>query len=143
MLVYKMPIGKLRTKLYKKNTDRQAYLHRKSEQPKSLKRRYSIQCNIKLGGLHCKKICQVNTYTTNIKNITYTILYKLNCKSNYMINLMQCIHCHTQYEGKSELQCNIWLNNQNKNVHKQNVHHSQISISNFLIITSTCKLNLR
>ena len=37
-VVYKTQTGKLETKLYRKESDRQAYLHRKSEHPESLKR---------------------------------------------------------------------------------------------------------
>ena len=37
-VVYKTQPGKLKTKLYRKESDRQAYLHRKSEHPESLKR---------------------------------------------------------------------------------------------------------
>ena len=37
-VLYKIQSGKLETKLYRKESDPQAYLHRKSEQPESLKR---------------------------------------------------------------------------------------------------------
>ena len=38
-VVYKTPTGKLETKLYQKDTGRKAYLHRKSEHPRSWKRK--------------------------------------------------------------------------------------------------------
>ena len=37
-VVYKIQSGKLETKLYRKESNRQAYVHRKSEHPESLKR---------------------------------------------------------------------------------------------------------
>ena len=37
-IIIKRQSGKLETKLYMKESDRQAYLHRKSEHPASLKR---------------------------------------------------------------------------------------------------------
>ena len=37
-VAYKTPTGKLETKSYKKDTNRHAYLHRKSEHPESFKR---------------------------------------------------------------------------------------------------------
>ena len=40
-VVYKTQSGKLETKLYMKESDRQAYLHRKSEHPESLKQSFT------------------------------------------------------------------------------------------------------
>ena len=53
--VYKTQSGKLETKLYRKESNRQAYLHRKSEHPESLKR--SIPFSQALRLLH---ICSTN-----------------------------------------------------------------------------------
>ena len=39
----------METKLYKKNLDRQAYLHRKSEHPESLKRSIPFSQNLRFG----------------------------------------------------------------------------------------------
>ena len=61
-VVYKIPKGKLESKLYTKDTDRQDYLHRKSEHPESLKR------NIPLAeALHLRRICTADKE------------YQLNC----------------------------------------------------------------
>ena len=51
-VVYKTQLNKLQTKLYRKESDRQAYLHRKSEQPESLKRSISFAQT-----LHLRRIC--------------------------------------------------------------------------------------
>ena len=61
-VVYKIPTGKLESKLYTKDTDRQDYLHRKSEHPESLNR------NIPLAeALHLRRICTADKE------------YQLNC----------------------------------------------------------------
>ena len=51
-VVYKTPICKPETKLCMKDTDRQAYLHRKSEHPESLKRQIPFPQS-----LHLRRIC--------------------------------------------------------------------------------------
>ena len=63
-VVYKTPTRKLETKLYTMKTDRQAYLHRKSEHPESLKRNSPFA-----QALHLRRTC-----------IRKRILIKLQCK---------------------------------------------------------------
>ena len=45
---YKTPTGKLEIKLYRKDTDRQASLHNKSEHPESFKRNIPFAQNLLL-----------------------------------------------------------------------------------------------
>ena len=54
-VVYKTQSGKLETKLYRKESDRQAYLHRKSEHPESLKRSIPFSQALRL-----RRICSTN-----------------------------------------------------------------------------------
>ena len=54
-VVYKTQPGKLKTKLYRKESDRQAYLHRKSEHPESLKRSVAFSQALPL-----RRICSTN-----------------------------------------------------------------------------------
>ena len=54
-VVYKTQSGKLETKLYRKESDRQAYLHRKSEHPESLKRSIPFPQALRL-----RRICSTN-----------------------------------------------------------------------------------
>ena len=54
-VVYKTQPGKLETKLYRKESDRQAYLHRKSEHPESLKRSILFSQALRL-----RRICSTN-----------------------------------------------------------------------------------
>ena len=54
-VVYKTQSGKLETKTYRKESDRKAYLHRKSEHPKFLKRSIPFSQALRLRG-----ICSTN-----------------------------------------------------------------------------------
>ena len=54
-VVCKTPTGKLDTNLYTKDTDRQAYLHRKSKHPESLKRNIQLAPTSRL-----RRICTVD-----------------------------------------------------------------------------------
>ena len=54
-VVYKTQSGKLETKLYGKESDRQAYLHRKSKHPESLKRSIPFSQALRL-----RRICSTN-----------------------------------------------------------------------------------
>ena len=54
-VVYKAQSGKLKTKLYRKEFDRQLYLHRKSEHPESLKRNVPFSQALRL-----HRICSTN-----------------------------------------------------------------------------------
>ena len=54
-VLYKTQSGKLETKLYRKESDQQAYLHRKSEHPESLKRSILFS-----QGLRLRRICSTN-----------------------------------------------------------------------------------
>ena len=44
------------------------------------------------------------------------MFHQLNCKSSYLIKLLQCLKCQIQYVGKSETEFNIRLNNHRKDV---------------------------
>ena len=54
-VVYKTQSGKLEIKLYRKESDRQAYLQRKSEHPESLKRSIPFSQALRL-----RRICSTN-----------------------------------------------------------------------------------
>lgn len=68
----------------------------------------------------CKQVVHTKTFTSNITNETYKIFHKLNCRSKYLIYLLECRQCKIQYIGKSETPFNIRLNNHRKDVKKPN-----------------------
>ena len=49
----------------------------------------------------------------------YNLLY-MKCKSKYTIYLMKCTKCILQYDGKTETELNLRINNHRKDVLKLN-----------------------
>ena len=64
-----------------------------------------------------------------------TEFFNLNCQSEYVIYLLECILCKIQYVGKAETACNLRLNNHRKDTKKSNsilvCKHSQEQEHNF------------
>ena len=81
---------------------------------------YSIPCHSKTGNLCCKQVKHTNTFSSTVTKRTSNIYNKLNCKSCYLIYLMECTLCKWQYTGKSETAFNIRLNNHCEDLHKTN-----------------------
>ena len=55
------------------------------------KKGYLKPCYSKTGSLFGKYFNQTNTFLSTVTKKTYKIYNKLNCKSNYLIYLMECI----------------------------------------------------
>ena len=51
---------------------------------------------------------------------TFSIFFNINCRSEYVFYLMECIFCKMQYVGKAETAFNLRLNNHRKNTDKPN-----------------------
>ena len=90
--------------------------------------------------------CQLTSAMTFISQQTkrkFKIYHKINCKSEYVIYLMECTLCK-QYVGKAETAFNIRLNNHRKDTmnpnvilacrHFQKQGHSLNSLAKFRII---------
>ena len=75
---------------------------------------YSIPCHSKPGNLWCKQVEHTNTFSSTVTKMTCNIYNKLNCKSSYLIYLMECTLW--QHTGKSETAFNFRLNNHRKDV---------------------------
>ena len=58
----------------------------------------------------CKQIRKTQKFKSNRTKKTYNIFHKVNCKSQWVIYLMECIICQIQYVGKSEWPMNIRVN---------------------------------
>ena len=52
--------------------------------------------------LCCKKLVNAKTFGIYQTNRTFKIFHKLNCRSSFVIYLMECTLCKIQYEGKAE-----------------------------------------
>ena len=66
--------------------------------------------------LCCKQVISTTTFRRYQTQQLYTIFYKLNCKSQFIIYLMECSLCTVQPVEKAKTALNIRLNNQRKNV---------------------------
>ena len=61
-----------------------------------------------------------NTFTSQQTKQTLKIFFNLNCKSEYVIYLLECILCKIQYVGKAETALNLRINNHRKDTKKPN-----------------------
>ena len=59
-----------------------------------------------------------NTFMSQQTKRTFSILFNLNCKCEYIIYLMACILCKMQYVGKAETAFNLRLTNHRKDIKK-------------------------
>ena len=73
----------------------------------------SKSCNTaNKSSLYCTQVVNTKTFKSYQTKRTFKFFHKLNCKSSFVIYLMVCSLCKTQYVGKAETLFNIWLNNQ-------------------------------
>ena len=68
-------------------------------------------CNTSKPSLWCKQVIDTSTFPSYQTKQLYTVFYKLNCKSKFIIYLMECAWCKVQYIGKAETAFNVRLNN--------------------------------
>ena len=64
--------------------------------------------------LCCNQVLTTNTFMSQQTKRIFNILFDVNCKSEYIIYLMECILCKMQYVGKAEAAFNLRLNNHRK-----------------------------
>ena len=70
--------------------------------------------------LCCNQVLTTNTFMSQQTKRTFNIFFNLNCKSEYVIYLMECILCKMQDVGKAETAFNLRLNNHRKDTKKLN-----------------------
>ena len=96
---------------------------------------YPKPCNSKLNNLCCTQVQSTNIFRSTVTHNTFKIYNKLNCKSKYLIYVMECVLCNKQYTGKSETSFNLRLSDYWKDLNKQNslqaVQHFWLSARNF------------
>jgi hypothetical protein len=64
----------------------------------------------------CRQIRRTTKFRSNRTNRSYDIFHKVNCKSKWVVYLMECIICRTQYVGKSEWPMNMRINKHRNDV---------------------------
>ena len=80
----------------------------------------SSPCLSKTRTLCCKQVISTTSFKSNQTNRIFKIFHNINCKSTFLIYLLECNICNIQYVGKSETTFNIRLNNHRKDVKDPN-----------------------
>ena len=70
--------------------------------------------------LCCKQVVSTTSFKSNQTNRVFKIFHNINCKSTFLIYLLECNICNIQDVGKSETTFNIRLNNHRKDVKDPN-----------------------
>ena len=65
-----------------------------------------------------KQVTNTTSLRSNQRNGIFQAHHNLNCKSKYVIHLLERANCKIEYIGKAETQFNIRLNNHQKDVRK-------------------------
>ena len=95
--------------------------NRKVTQKINLKTGKCEPFNGRAGNLCCKQITNTNnTFKSSVTGKEYKIFHNVNCKSTYLIYLMECKLCNKQYVGKSE-----WQLNRRINLHRNDVWRTE------------------
>ena len=68
--------------------------------------------------LSCKQVVHTTTFRSNQTNRVIQIYHNLNCKSKFVIYLLEYTKCKIQFVGKAETEFNIRPNNHRKDVWK-------------------------
>lgn len=76
-------------------------------------------CNSHGNNLCCRHVRNTNQFVSNITRETYKIHHRVNCRSKFVIYLMECIKCKIQYIGKSEPTMNIRINKHRDDVTRE------------------------
>ena len=75
----------------------------------------SKSCNTtSKSSLCCTQVVNTKTFESYQTKSKFKIFHILNCKSSFVIYLMECTLFKIQYVGKAETLFNIWLNNHRK-----------------------------
>ena len=69
-----------------------------------------------MGNLCCEQVKDTEDFKSNVTGKEYKIFHTVNCKSTFLIYLMECSICKIQYVGKSE-----WRLNRRINQHRNDV----------------------
>ena len=82
------------------------------------KKGWCSPCNSHGNNICCKHVKNTNTFRSNKTNREYKIYHRVNCRSKFVIYLMECSRCKLQYVGKSEWTLNIRINKHRNDVLK-------------------------
>ena len=74
----------------------------------------SSPCLFNTRTLCWKQVVSTASFKSNQTNRIFKIFHNINCKSTFLIYLLECNICNIHYVGKSETMFNICLNNHRK-----------------------------
>ena len=77
-------------------------------------------CLSKTGNLCCSQLTLTIIFISQQTKRKFKIYHKANCKSEYVIYLMERTLCNKQSVGKAETACNIRLNDHRKDIKNPN-----------------------
>ena len=76
-------------------------------------------CLTRSDNLCCKQIQRTSTFRSRITKQEFKIYHRVNCKSRFIIYLLECLRCYIQYVGKSEWPMNIRCNKHRNDVFRE------------------------
>ena len=82
----------------------------------------------------CFKLERCETFSSRTVKRDYKILHNVNCSSNWVIYLVDCMKCKKQYVGKSKTTLNLRLNNHRSHIKKK---HTDCTLTQHYLNT-TC-----
>ena len=101
-------------------------------------------CNSHGNNICCKQIRNTNRFQSTTTKEKFKIFHRVNCRSRFILYLLECIICVKQYVGKSEWPMNIRVNKHRNDVlrtdaipvcrHFSQCNHSFIDHARFTII---------
>ena len=66
----------------------------------------------------CLQVQNTHSFHSQQNGRIFTIFHQVNCKSDFVLYLLEYKKCHIQYVGKAETDFNLRLNNHRKDVCK-------------------------
>ena len=76
-------------------------------------------CYTRSDNLCCNQIENTSTFRSQRTKKEFQIFHRVNCKSTFIIYLLECTKCGIQYIGKSERAMNIRLNKHRNDVFRE------------------------
>ena len=95
-------------------------LNNKVQNKKDIRSRkgWCSPCNTRRNNLCCSQIRDTNEFQSSMTKEKFKIYHRVNCRSKFVIYVLECIICKIQYVGKSEWPFNIRMNKHRDDVQK-------------------------
>ena len=96
-------------------------LNNKVQRKKSIRTQkgWCSPCNSHGKNECCSHVRNTNEFKSNVTKEKFKIHHRVNCRSKFVIYLLECILCKIQYVGKSEWPLNIRINKHRNDVPRE------------------------